>query len=135
MKASRIIAIGAVIAIIIVAATVASIYLRTPGPPPPPSSTKIKHIVIIMQENQAFDHFFGTFPGLASGFNLPMDVCLPTTEGVQYPCVSPFNMDSNSTFDQGVSLGHGGNLALNAYDNGKMDGFVRTQPPDAGRYA
>ena len=28
-----------------------------------PELAKIKHIVIIMQENRSFDHYFGTFPG------------------------------------------------------------------------
>src|SRR5262249_34861231 len=31
---------------------------------------RIKHVVIIMQENRSFDHYFGTFPG-ADG--IPMD--------------------------------------------------------------
>ena len=37
----------------------------------PPSATthdtgihKIKHVIIIMQENRSFDSYFGTFPGL-----------------------------------------------------------------------
>ena len=24
---------------------------------------KIKHVIVIMQENRSFDHYFGTFPG------------------------------------------------------------------------
>src|SRR5438067_13122466 len=28
---------------------------------------KIKHVVVIMQENRSFDHYFGTYPG-ADGF-------------------------------------------------------------------
>ena len=45
---------------------------------------KIKHIIIIMQENRSFDHYFGTFPG-ADG--IPMDdagvplACLPQLDG------------------------------------------------------
>src|SRR5581483_2917711 len=40
---------------------------------------KVKHVVIIMQENRSFDHYFGTFPG-ADG--IPMQdgqpsVCVP----------------------------------------------------------
>jgi phospholipase C len=24
---------------------------------------KVKHVIVIMQENRSFDHYFGTFPG------------------------------------------------------------------------
>ena len=36
---------------------------------------KIKHVVVIMQENRSFDSFFGTFPG-ADG--IPMKDGVPT---------------------------------------------------------
>src|ERR1700747_3540868 len=36
---------------------------------------KIKHIIIIMQENRSFDSYFGTYPG-AEG--LPMEGGVPT---------------------------------------------------------
>jgi len=39
---------------------------------------KIKHIVMIMQENRSFDHYFGTFPG-ADG--------IPMRDGVPIACV------------------------------------------------
>src|SRR5580704_14725084 len=39
---------------------------------------KIKHIVIIMQENRSFDHYFGTYPG-ADG--------LPTKDGAFTVCI------------------------------------------------
>ena len=35
-----------------------------PRPRPPPQGIhKIKHVVIIMQENRSFDSYFGTYPG------------------------------------------------------------------------
>ena len=41
---------------------------------------KIEHIVMIMQENRTFDHYFGMFPG-ADGFPLDengdVDICIP----------------------------------------------------------
>src|SRR5579863_4171668 len=51
---------------------------------------KIKHVVIIMQENRSFDHYFGTFPG-ADG--IPMrngvpTVCVPDPSGA---CQRPFH--------------------------------------------
>src|SRR5258708_29421956 len=51
---------------------------------------KINHIVIIMQENRSFDHYFGTYPG-ADG--IPMQngvptVCLSAPKTGQ--CIKPF---------------------------------------------
>jgi phospholipase C len=45
---------------------------------------KIKHIVVIMQENRSFDSYFGTYPG-ADG--IPKNVCVPdpTHGGCQRP--------------------------------------------------
>src|SRR5581483_8826171 len=34
----------------------------------------LKHVVIIVQENRSFDHYFGTYPG-ADG--IPAGVCVP----------------------------------------------------------
>src|SRR5512143_3806993 len=57
-----------------------------------PSDGKIKHIVIVMQENRSFDQYFGTFPG-ADGFALGADgrpkVCVPNPE-VQAGCTRPW---------------------------------------------
>jgi phospholipase C len=39
---------------------------------------KIKHVIIVMQENRSFDSYFGTYPG-ADGF--------PTRGGVPAVCV------------------------------------------------
>ena len=58
---------------------------------------KIRHVIVIMQENRSFDSYFGTYPG--SGRN-PDDerrltVCLPdpTTGG----CVAPFHDPADAT--------------------------------------
>ncbi|MGN6796145.1 MAG: alkaline phosphatase family protein, partial [Streptosporangiaceae bacterium] len=86
-----------------------------------PNIHKIKHIIMIMQENRSFDHYFGTFPG-ADG--IPMKdgvptVCLPNPHTGQ--CVKPFH-------DPRLENA-GGPHALKAaqvdVDGGKMDGFVR----------
>src|SRR5262245_51791210 len=39
---------------------------------------KIRHVVVIMQENRSFDSYFGTFPG-ADG--IPRGVCVPDPRG------------------------------------------------------
>src|SRR5512138_3723581 len=55
---------------------------------------KIKHVVIIMQENRSFDNYFGTYPG-ADG--IPMQNGVPTVcadDPVTGQCIKPFH-DSN----------------------------------------
>jgi phospholipase C len=76
---------------------------------------KIKHVVVIMQENRSYDQYFGTFPG-ADG--IPPGVCVPNAATVG--CVRPFHDPSD--------INHGGPHAASDakadIDGGKMDGFV-----------
>ncbi len=81
---------------------------------------KIKHVVIIMQENRSFDHYFGTFPG-ADG--IPMKAGVPTVCGVQPgkgECIKPYHDPSD------VNYGgpHTRAAFKTAVDGGKMDGYV-----------
>jgi phospholipase C len=49
----------------------------------------IQHVIMIMQENRSFDHYFGTFPG-ANGF--PASVCVPLNPALpNQGCVAPFH--------------------------------------------
>jgi phospholipase C len=76
---------------------------------------KIKHVIVIMQENRSFDSYFGTFPG-ADG--LPKDVCIP--EGAGKPCQRP-HPDHADVNGGGP---HGQTNAAADIDGGKMDGFI-----------
>jgi phospholipase C len=76
---------------------------------------KIRHIVIIMQENRSFDSYFGTFPG-ADGF--PRGVCVP--DPLHGGCVKPFHDSANLNYGGP----HGQSNATADIDGGKMDGFV-----------
>ena len=76
---------------------------------------KIKHVVLIMQENRSFDSYFGTFPG-ADG--IPRGVCLPTGGGGR--CVRPFP-DHADVNDGGP---HGHQAFAMDYHHGRMNGFV-----------
>jgi len=82
-----------------------------------PGSEKIEHVVWIIQENQSFDNYFGTFPG-ADG--IPPETCLPKMPGSR-ECVKPFHMTIQ---EPPCDLSHFWNAAHAAYDNGLMDGFV-----------
>jgi phospholipase C len=76
---------------------------------------KIKHVVVIMQENRSFDSYFGTFPG-ADG--IPPRVCVPdpSTRGCDAPV--------HDSADQNFGGPHGAAAATGDIDGGKMDGFV-----------
>ncbi len=84
---------------------------------------KIQHVVIIMQENRSFDHYFGTYPG-ANGIpmqnNIPT-VCVPDPETQQ--CVKPFH-DPNDKNSGGPHNKVDANADI---DGGKMDGFIRQE--------
>jgi phospholipase C len=84
---------------------------------------KIKHVVIIMQENRSFDSYFGTYPG-ADG--IPMQngvptVCVPDPATKQ--CVRPFH----DTQDKNTGGPHGEANATADIAGGKMNGFVAQQ--------
>jgi phospholipase C len=82
----------------------------------------IKHVIVIMQENRSFDHYFGTFPG-AEG--IPMDANGVPTVCINDPksgtCVKPYHV----TADKNYGAGHGSANAKTCMDTGKMDGFIK----------
>ena len=88
--------------------------------PPADGIHKIKHVIVIMQENRSFDSYFGTFPG-ADG--IPMQngrpaVCLP--DPASGHCVKPYH-DSN---DRNGGGPHGLRAAVQDVHEGRMDGFI-----------
>jgi phospholipase C len=99
---------------------------------------KIKHVVIVMQENRSFDHYFGTFPG-ARG--------IPGLAGNpgHLPCLpDPRNGGCDKPFHDHSDINYGGpHEAISAtrdmdcanpqkYLRCKMNGFVREA--EAGKH-
>ena len=87
---------------------------------------KIKHVIIIMQENRSFDSYFGTYPG-ADG--IPMKdgkptVCVPNPSG---GCTRPYH----DRADLNGGGPHGEDNAVADVNGGKMNGFI--QQRDAAR--
>jgi len=81
---------------------------------------KIRHIVVVMQENRSFDEYFGMFPG-ADGLprqNGQFTVCVPDPKGGG--CVRPYH-DGNDVNGGGP---HSDINATADINGGKMDGFV-----------
>jgi phospholipase C len=87
---------------------------------------KIKHVIIIMQENRSFDSYFGTYPG-ADG--------LPMRDGVPTACVpNPAGGCTRPYHDRADRNGGGPHAEGNAIadvDGGRMNGFIRQR--DAAR--
>jgi phospholipase C len=98
---------------------------RVPGGPTgsyivPAGIHKVKHVIIIEQENRSFDNYFGTYPG-ADG--IPMKngkptVCLPNpaTKGCTKPYRDVTDIDGGGP--------HNEKNAIADVNGGKMNGFI-----------
>ena len=90
---------------------------------------KIRHVVVIMQENRSFDSFFGTYPG-ADGIpakNGQFTVCVPDPRSKG--CDKPYHDPSLVNGEAGHNMAE----ATADIDGGKMDGFVRTAEDQPSR--
>jgi phospholipase C len=88
---------------------------------------KIRHIVVIMQENRSFDSYFGTYPG-ADGYprkNGRITVCVPNP--ATHVCQRPYHDTSNRNFGGP----HDHVDAMKDIAGGAMTGFI--QQAEAGR--
>jgi phospholipase C len=81
---------------------------------------KIRHVIIIMQENRSFDEYFGTFPGVDG---IPAQdghfaVCVPNPKSGK--CDAPYH----NTQDVDGGGPHSARNAIADIDGGRMDGFI-----------
>jgi phospholipase C len=99
------------------------------------SLNDIQHVVILIQENRSFDHYFGSYRGVA-GFADPG--VLPLTDGSGlsifaqpgYPGgfagnhLYPFHLDSFHNGECTNDINHSWGPQHTSWDAGKLDGFV-----------
>ncbi len=89
----------------------------------------VEHIVILMQENRSFDHYFGTLRGVR-GFDDPRAVQLPSGDPVWYQPngtgqVLPFHPNAAALGLQFLEdLPHGWTDTHRAWNEGKYDQWV-----------
>ncbi|MBS2535522.1 phospholipase C, phosphocholine-specific [Catenulispora sp. NF23] len=97
----------------------------------------VKHVVVLMQENRSFDHYFGTLQGVR-GFDDRATVQLPggasvfkqpDGSGTQYPWQLSATGGSGSTTPEQLaqcdgSLDHGWASQHSAWDGGAMNGWI-----------
>ncbi len=97
----------------------------------------MEHVVILMQENRAFDHYFGAMNGVR-GFGDRFPIPVPDSPGLRHktvwtqvndtgkggpPLVSPFPLDTIATFAhmRVESTPHSWSNAQEAWDEGRMN--------------
>src|SRR5580693_9393534 len=92
----------------------------------------IKHVVLLMQENRSFDHYFGTMAGVC-GFDDPNALQLSTGKSVFYQPdaenpsghLLPFHLDTRTTSAQKIpSTSHAWAVQHDAWNGGKMDNWM-----------
>jgi phospholipase C len=89
-------------------------------------STPIKHVIVDVQENRSFDHYYGFAP-FAGSYGVPAGYTQPDGRG---GAVAPHHLTSLSTSD----IGHTWTAMHGAYNGGKMDGFYQTNGSTALGY-
>jgi phospholipase C len=92
----------------------------------------VKHVVILMQENRSFDHYFGTLAGVR-GFDDPAALKLPDGRSVFYQpdtenprkYMLPFHLDTRASSAQKIpSTSHAWLVQHEAWNGGRMDQWL-----------
>jgi phospholipase C len=105
-------------------------------PPNPLACSKlsdIEHVVILLQENRSFDHYFGSYRGVR-GFSDPsMAFQQPDPANTMNSPVGrllPFHLDTSTTNAACThDITHDWVPQHQSWDNGAMDGFVTSRLP------
>jgi phospholipase C len=101
----------------------------------------VKHVVVLMQENRSFDHYFGTLAGVR-GFDDPKALMLPNGRSVFYQPDSenpngyllPFHLDTHATSAQKIpSTSHAWAVQHAAWNGGRMDKWLEAHRKADGR--
>ncbi|MET9413991.1 phosphocholine-specific phospholipase C [Streptomyces klenkii] len=89
----------------------------------------VEHIVVLMQENRSFDHYFGTLKGVR-GFGDPRPVSLPSGKPVWYQSdgskeVPPYHPDAENLGMQFIAgLNHDWQGGHKAWNQGRYDQWL-----------
>ncbi len=95
--------------------------------------SQVKHVVLLMQENRSFDHYFGTLAGVR-GFGDPNALRLANGRSVfaqpdpdnPDAYLLPYHLDTSNSAAQAIpSLSHAWQIQHASWSNGEMDGWLR----------
>jgi phospholipase C len=101
-------------------------------PPRQGSLGDIKHLVLLMQENRSFDHYFGTMAGVR-GFGDPQALTLSAGRSVFHQpdpghpneFMLPFHLDTRTSSAQKIpSTSHAWAVQHDAWNGGRMDNWL-----------
>jgi len=102
----------------------------------------VAHIVIFMQENRSFDHYYGTMRGVR-GFGDRITIPLPDgrtvwqqrSHFIDSGDILPFHLDTAATRAQCISsLDHGWPSGHQAWNGGKCDSWIDAKTPQTMGY-
>ena len=102
------------------------------GPSRAGSLADIRHVVLLMQENRSFDHYFGTLAGVR-GFDDPQALTLASGRSVFHQpdadnpqgFLLPFHLDTTASSAQKLpSTSHAWSVQHKAWNGGLMDQWV-----------
>src|SRR5580698_8738628 len=108
-----------------------------PTVPPNPLAcsqlTDIEHVVILIQENRSFDHYFGSYRGVRGFSDQSMTFQQPdpaNTTSAPVGKLLPFHLDTFTTNAACThDISHDWVPQHQSWDNGAMDGFVTSRLP------
>jgi phospholipase C len=102
------------------------------GQPRRGSLDDVEHVVLLMQENRSFDHYFGTLSGVR-GFADPRALTLDSGRSVFYQpdtenprgYLLPFHLDTHTSSAQAIpSTSHAWSVQHDAWNGGRMDRWL-----------
>ncbi|WP_251106437.1 alkaline phosphatase family protein [Alloacidobacterium dinghuense] len=108
--------------------------ITSPSPSPACSKlTDIEHVVILIQENRSFDHYFGSYRGVRGFSDKSMAFQQPdpaNTSGSSVGVLLPFHLDTSKTNAACThDITHDWVPQHQSWNNGAMDGFVSSRLP------
>jgi phospholipase C len=99
---------------------------------PDPSGFPIQHVVVLVQENHAFDNFFGTYCPVVGSYcptavnGIPNGTCVPyDPSNLSAGCARPYPFTTYAPLKRDMT--HNWVTSHESYDNGKMDGFYAAE--------
>ena len=104
-----------------------------PGPTTCAKVSDVEHVIIFIQENRSFNHYFGSYRGVRGFSDQSMAFQQPDPANTTIPPVGallPFHLDTSTTNAACThDINHDWVPQHKSWNNGAMDGFVSSRLP------